>query len=162
MLLIYIVLFFLNFYLSVYSWLCLALRCGVRASSSWGEWGLPSRCGSRASHCGGFCGGARAPGRVGWGAAAVVECGSRAVTQGLGCSLACGISLDQGSNLCPCAGRQSLNPPHHQGPLMKTGSTICVHLHKKWLWKQVPYLDSDFFTYSVNDSMMLFSMQLHI
>lgn len=38
---------------------------------------------------------------------------------------------------------------------------ICPSSQKVTL-EQVPYLDSDFFTYSVNDSMMLFSMQLDI
>jgi len=36
--------------------------------------------------------------------------GSVVAAPGLSCPEACGIFLDQGSNLCPCTGRQS-----HQG-----------------------------------------------
>ena len=51
-----------------------------------------SSCGAWASHCGGFsCCGAQALGAR----ASVI------VAHGLSCSTACGIFLDQGSNLCP-------------------------------------------------------------
>ena len=56
--------------------------------------GLPSGCGAWASHCGGFsCCGAWALGS--W--------GSTTAARGSGScgALACGILLDQGSNLCP-------------------------------------------------------------
>ena len=68
------------------------LRCYVRAFSSCGEWGLPSSCRGRASHCGGFsCCGAWALGAQ----------ASAVVVHRLSCPAARGIFLDQGSNPCP-------------------------------------------------------------
>ena len=68
-------------------------------------------CGARASHCGGFsCCGAQALGTRAsqlWHAGSVVvarglwSAGSVVVVHGLSCSVACGIFLDQGLNLCP-------------------------------------------------------------
>ena len=60
--------------------------------------GLLSSCGSRASHCGGFPCGARAPGGR----------SSVAATHGLSCSVACRIFLAWGLNPCPL-GRRILN-----------------------------------------------------
>ena len=66
--------------------------------SSWGEQGLLSSCGARASPCGGFsCCRAWA---LGVWASAVAAQDSVVVAQGLSCPEACGI-LDEGSNLCP-------------------------------------------------------------
>ena len=59
-------------------------------------------CGVQASYCGGFSCGARALESVGF-----CSCGSQALTgsvvvaYGLSCSVAHGIFLDQGWNLCP-------------------------------------------------------------
>ena len=62
--------------------------------------GATLHCGARVSHCGGFsCCGAQAVGAQ----ASVV------VAHGVSCSMACGIFLYQGSNTCPCIGRQILN-----------------------------------------------------
>ena len=66
--------------------------------------GATLSCGMQASHCGGFsCCRAQSLGFVGFS-----SCGSWAleywlvvVVHGLSCSAACGIVLDQGSNLCP-------------------------------------------------------------
>ena len=94
--------------------------------SSCGEQGLLFKgCGARASHCGGFsfCG-ARAPDV--WASAIVAHrlgsCGSQAlstgsvvVVHGLSCLAACGIFLDQGSNLCPLNWQADSQPLHHQG-----------------------------------------------
>ena len=73
--------------------------CGSRARER-----RLSSCGARASHCSGFsCCGAQALGTrasvvVAWG---LESTGSVVVVHGLSCSTACGIFLDQGSNLCP-------------------------------------------------------------
>ena len=72
-------------------------RCWVfvavhRAFSSCSEQGLLSGCGARASHCTGFS--CRRAGAVGVRA-------SGAVVHKLSYPKACGISLDQGLNLCP-------------------------------------------------------------
>ena len=75
--------------------------------------GLFSTCSAQASHCGCFfCCRARA---LGTGASVVVapglwNTGSIVVAQGFNSFKACGIFPDQGSNLCPCIGRQIL---HH-------------------------------------------------
>ena len=78
------------------------LLCGL--SSSCGEHELLSGCRTWDSHCGGFsCCSARAPGHPG-----CSSCGSETlehrlvslVAHRLGCSAACVIFLDQGSNLC--------------------------------------------------------------
>ena len=86
---------------------------GVDFASLW-QTGAALGCDARASCCGGFSGyRARAAGA--WASAvvqagsAVVACGlwgmwaSVVVAQGLSYSAACGIFLDQGSNLCPLA-----------------------------------------------------------
>ena len=86
---------------------------GVDSASLW-QTGAALGCGARASCCGGFSGyRARAAGA--WASAvvqagsAVVACGlwgmwaSVVVAQGHSYSAACGIFLDQGSNLCPLA-----------------------------------------------------------
>ena len=73
-----------------------------------GWMGAALSCGMRASHCGGFSGcRAQSLGFVGFS-----SCGSWAlepwlvvVVHGLSCSAACGIVLDQGSNLCPLHGQ---------------------------------------------------------
>ena len=82
-----------------------------------GEWGLLSSCVARASHCGGFfCCRARAPDT--W--------ASKLAALGLGCSVACGIFLDQGSNLCPLHWQVDSYALLHQGsPRM----TFCDSLH---------------------------------
>ena len=68
--------------------------------------GAPVYCSARASYCGGFsrCR-ARALGLVGL----VI------VVHRLSCSLACGIFLDQESNLCPLLQQADSCPLHHQG-----------------------------------------------
>ena len=82
--------------------------------SSWGVW---------ASHCGGSrvhglqClqpsgSGVAACGLYSTGSVVVVLCG-------LSCSVACGISLDQGSNLCPLHWRVDSCPPCHRGGLVQ-------------------------------------------
>ena len=78
----------------------------VWAFSSCSEQGLLSSCGAWASHCGGFtCCGARALGYSGFGSCSSVvvasqfySTGSIVVAQRLGCSAACGILLNEGSN----------------------------------------------------------------
>ena len=45
--------------------------------------------------------------------------GSGVAVHGLSCPTACGIFLDQGSNLVPCIGRRILNPLDHQGSLLE-------------------------------------------
>ena len=59
---------------------------------------------AQASHCGGFSCGAR-----------TLEHISVAVAYGLNCSEACGIFLDQGSNLCPLHWQADSYPLYHQG-----------------------------------------------
>ena len=76
-----------------YSWLC-------RLFSSCGERGLLSSCCGGASHCRGF---------------SVAETGSIAAAHGLSCSSACGIFLDQGSNLCLLHGWVDSLTLSHQG-----------------------------------------------
>ena len=83
----------------------LGLCCYAQAFSSCGEPGLHSNCSALASHCGGFshC--------KAW------ALGSQASVVGahrLSCSAACGIFLDQGSNLCPLhqqVDSQATGPP---------------------------------------------------
>ena len=70
----------------------LDLRCCTQAFASCGEWGL-------------LCRGTGAPGT--W--ASVV------VAHGLHCSEACGILLDQGSNLCALHCQADSYPLYHQG-----------------------------------------------
>ena len=84
-------------------WLCSVLiavmgpHCCAWAFSSWGEQGLFSSCGARASHCGGFSCGARA----------LKHKGLVVVALRLSCPAARGIFPDQGSNpwLLQLAGR---------------------------------------------------------
>ena len=74
--------------------------------------GATLSCGAQASHCGGpsHCG-TRALGA--WASAVVTHelqsAGSVAVVHGPSRSAACGILQDQGSNLCPLHGQQTLN-----------------------------------------------------
>ena len=99
----------------------LGLHCCVRAFSGLGEQGPLSGCGVGASHCSGFsrCS-ARALGM--WASVVVVHGLSSWGTQasvvmvhGLSCFLACGIFLDQGSNLCPLHLQVDSYPLYHQG-----------------------------------------------
>ena len=95
-----------------------ASSCGSRALehrlSSCGPWALEHRlssCGARSSHCGGFS--FHRAGALGTRVSVVVargpvvvarglwSTGSVVVAHGLGCSAACGIFPDQGSNPCP-------------------------------------------------------------
>ena len=85
--------------LTLYLFGVLSLPCCEWAFSSCREQGLLSSCGTRAPHCGGCsC------------------CSDRAlglrlflVRHGLSCPAACGIFLDQGSNLCPLHWQVVLN-----------------------------------------------------
>ena len=87
-------LFILKFYLFLAS---LVLHCCMQTFSSCSEW---------VSHCGGFsC--CRA-----W---AVEHMDSAVVAQGLSCSAACGIFLDQGSNPCLLHCQADSLPLSHQG-----------------------------------------------
>ena len=84
----------------------LGLHCCTQAFSSYGKRGLSSSCSAWASHCGVFsCCRAQALGHVG-----LVVAVHR-----LSCSLACGIFLEQGSNLCPLLQQADSCPLHHQG-----------------------------------------------
>ena len=90
----------------------------LRLSSSCGEWGLLSSCSTQASHCSDFsCRRARALDMQ----ASAVEAsrlystGSVVVGNGLSCSLACGIFLAQGSNLCLLHRQADSLPLSHQG-----------------------------------------------
>ena len=79
----------------------LGLRCCVRALSSCSEQGLLSRC----TH---------------WGASPAAEhrlqsTGSVVVADGLSCPEACGIFLEQGSNLYPLHWQADSEPLNHQG-----------------------------------------------
>ena len=84
----YKVFIFFNFFLIeknlVSSLAVLGLRCCVGISLVAVSEGVLSSCGAWASHCGGFCCGARPLGRVGFG-----SCGIRAVTLA-----ACEVFLD--------------------------------------------------------------------
>ena len=77
-----------------------------RLFSSCGEWRLLSSCGVQASYCSGFsCCQVQTVGHTGFSSCGTWAQelwfpGSIAVAQGLGCSMACGIFPDQGSNLC--------------------------------------------------------------
>ena len=69
----------------------LGLRCGAQAFSCCSEWGRLSSCSVWASHCSGFC----------CCRAHALGCtGSVVVVCGLSCPVACGIFLNQKSNLC--------------------------------------------------------------
>ena len=88
------------------NYLCMGLHCCLQAFCSCGEQGLLSSCDKRTYHCGAFsCCGAQALGAL----ASVV------VVHGLSCSVACGIFLDQGSNLCPLHWQAGYYPLDHQG-----------------------------------------------
>ena len=87
---------------------------------------LGLHCGARASHCGGFSccmqstGSRRAaPSSSGMWAQQLWFTGSRAQAQQLWCTgltaPACGIFLDQGSNLCSLHWQADPQPLHHQG-----------------------------------------------
>ena len=87
-------------------------------SRSCGEWGLLSRYGAQASHCGSFsCCGARTVGCV----ALIIEAlglGSTAsvvVAHRLSCSKACGIFPDLGRNSCLLRWQADSLPLSHQG-----------------------------------------------
>ena len=90
----------------------LGLHCCVWAFSSCGEQGPLSRCGVRASYCGGFSGG---------GAWTQGCTGPVVVTQGLSCSKAWGILPDRGSN--PRSSRLA-------GGLPPTAVPGCPRLHR--------------------------------
>ena len=77
----------------------LGLHCRMQTFSSRGEPGLLSSCGVLASHCGGFCC-CKAQALGVWASVVVAHRLS---------PMACGISLDQGLNLCPLPW-QALNP----------------------------------------------------
>ena len=120
----------------------------MQAFSSCRERGLPSSFGLQASHCGDFsCCGAQALVVVAQG---LISCGSRATgfssygrwAQQLRlvslehrltsfghrhcCSVACGIFLDQGLNLCPLHWQVNSYPLCHQGsPLIRFLSGKC-------------------------------------
>ena len=76
--------------------------------------GAALSCGAQASHCSGFsCCGAPAIGRVGFS-----SCSMQAlvvVAHELSCFVACGIFLDQKSNLCPLHWQADSYPLYHQG-----------------------------------------------
>ena len=84
----------------------LGLRCCMWAFSSYSKWRLLSSCCVWASHCSNFsyCG-AQAPGCM----------GSVVVTNGLICSMACGIFPDQGLNPCPLHCQAESLLLNHQG-----------------------------------------------
>ena len=96
--------FFFEIYLFILFMAVLSLCCCMWAFSSYGKWRLLSSCCVRASHCNNSSyWGTQAPGCVG---SVVVACGllstgSVVVTNGLSCSMACGIFPDQGLNPCP-------------------------------------------------------------
>ena len=79
-----------GFMLFFFFWLCWVYALH-RFFSSLGEQGLLSSRRAWASHCGGFSYGARVPEHR------LKSCG----THRLGCSMVCGVFLDQGSNPCP-------------------------------------------------------------
>ena len=79
--------------------IALGLHCCMLAFSSCREWGLLSRCGVLASHCGGFSScRARALGAPASVVAANGLCstGLIVVAHGLSCCTVCGIFLDRG------------------------------------------------------------------
>ena len=82
----------LSFYLFIFLWPVLGLHC------LW-QVGATLHCSAQASHCSGLSCGTQA---LGMQASVVVE-------HGLSCPKACRILLDQGSNLCSCVGRWTLN-----------------------------------------------------
>ena len=84
--------------------------------SSLGEQGLPSSCGTRASHCGGFfCGGVKAL----WLTVAAVPrlCSAGPVAVAHNRSEACGIFPGQGTTLCLLHWQAGSLPLNHQGSL---------------------------------------------
>ena len=89
------------------------LLCGHLSSCSERGWGLHSSCGAQASHCGGFsCCRAQALGQAGF---SLQSIDSIAVAHGLGCSSACGIFPDEGSNPPLLHWQVSYLPLSHQG-----------------------------------------------
>ena len=97
--------FFLKNYLFIYVWLCWVFVTLHGLFSSRCKQGLPSSCGARASHCGGFSlqsTGSRHP-------------DSAVVVHRLSCSKACGIFPDQGSNPSPLHWQADSQPLDHQG-----------------------------------------------
>ena len=93
----------------------LGLCCCAGLFSSWGEQGLLSRCGVRASHCGGFSRfGAQALGHRDFSSCSsqALSTGLMVVAHGLTCSAARGIFPEQELNLSPAlAGRLSTTAP---------------------------------------------------
>ena len=83
----------------------LGLCCCARAFSSCGERG-PLFCGARASHCAGFSRGAWALAYPGFNSCSMW---AQHWWSKLSCPVAWGIFPDQGLNLCPCPGRQTVN-----------------------------------------------------
>ena len=95
------------FFLIMYFFLAaLGLRCCTQAFASCGERGLlfiaarglPIAVAPHVKH-----------GLLARGLQSLWHAGSVVVVHGFSCSTACGIFLDQGSNPCPCIGRQILN-----------------------------------------------------
>ena len=115
----------------------LSLHCCAWAFSSWGEWATLHCC-ARASHCGGlsYC---RA-----W---AVGARASVVVAHRLSCSAACGIFLDQSSNLCPLHWQADSSPLCHQGSPYSL--LYLLNIYHFWC--------SSFFV-SLNDMSFLFSL----
>ena len=102
---------------------CSGFHCFARAFSSCGEQGLLFVVGAP---CNGFsC--CRAWALGGWALAVAAH--------GLNCSMACGIFLDQGSNLCPLYWQVSSYPLYHLGSpgcdLFKGGPSVTT----LWLWR---------------------------
>ena len=88
--------------------------------SSCGHWGLLSSCGVQASLWGGFSCGVQALECTSFSscrtwASQTLETGSTVVAQGLTCSKAYGIFLDQGSNPCLFHWQADSLPLNHQG-----------------------------------------------
>ena len=106
----FLVWFGLNFiYLSL---TVLGLHCCMRAFSSCRQRGLLSSCSVLASHCSGFfcCGALQQLRFLG-----SLSSGSLVVALRLGCSKACGIFPDHGSNPCLLHLQGDSLPPSHQG-----------------------------------------------
>ena len=92
----------------------LGLHCRAWALSSWGEWGLLSSWGLRATHWGGFL---VADPRA-WASVVVV-------VLGLSCSAACGIFLDHGS--CLLHWQADSWPLDHSGsPTVMLYAVLCL------------------------------------
>ena len=119
-----IIFFFWTLFIFIYLIFgCSGFHCFARAFSSCGEQGLLFVVGAP---CNGFsC--CRAWALGGWALAVAAH--------GLNCSMACGIFLDQGSNLCPLYWQVSSYPLYHLGSpgcdLFKGGPSVTT----LWLWR---------------------------